>query len=441
VDRPPASALDNIPALAHIVRTYHLTKDAAENMMKEFFKVQTIDQALAYRSRFHPMPTEAVSLAESMGKILAEDIRSDIDLPDFARSIMDGYAVRGSSTFGASEGNPAYLNVKGTVAMGESADLSVGPGETVRISTGGMLPAGADSVVMVEHTEAVDDTTIEVYRSVAPGQNMVAVGEDIKKGAIALTGGYRIRPQEAGMLAALGFQTVTVYQKPKVGIISTGDEIVPVDQIPGPGQIRDINTYTLQGLVQQLGGTAIPYGIVHDDYPELLAKCTQALAQCDMVLVSGGSSVGARDFTIDVVSAMQNSEILFHGISISPGKPTILARVQHKAFWGLPGHVVSAMVVFSQVVKPFIEHVSGYRDTPGPQVRLSAKLSRNLASAQGRVDYIRVRLVDKAGAIWAEPILGKSGLINTMVKADGLIEIGMNTEGLDQGTRVAVIPL
>jgi len=409
--------------------------------MKEFFKVKTIDQALKYRTQFHPMQTEDVSLMESVGRILADDIRSDIDLPDFARSIMDGFAVSGSSTFGASEGNPAYLNVKGTVAMGESANLAVGPGEAVRISTGGMLPAGADSVVMVEHTEAIDDTTIEVYRSVAPGQNMVEVGEDIKKGEIALTGGHRIRPQEAGMLAALGIQPVTVYKKPIIGIISTGDEIVPVSEAPGPGQIRDINSHTLLGLVQELGAAAIPYGIVHDDYKALQAKCIQALAQCDMILVSGGSSVGARDFTIDVISAMQDSDILFHGISISPGKPTILARVQDKAFWGLPGHVVSAMVVFSRIVKPFIEHVSGYSDASGQKSRLTARLSRNLASAQGRVDYIRVRLVHEEGLLWAEPILGKSGLINTMVKADGLIEIGMNTEGLDQGTEVAVIPL
>jgi molybdopterin molybdotransferase len=410
-------------------------------MMKEFFKVKTIDQALEYREHFAPMRTEDISLTESVGRVLATDIRSDIDLPDFARSIMDGFAVKGSSTFGASEGNPAYLNLIGAVAMGESSNLAVGPGETARISTGGMLPPGTDSVVMVEHTEAIDETTIEVYRSVAPGQNMIEVGEDIKKGATALTGGSRIRPQETGMLAALGSQTLTVFKKPIIGIISTGDEIVTVNETPGPGQIRDINTYTLVGLVQQMDASALSYGIVHDDYKALLAKCTQALTECDMIMVSGGSSVGARDFTIDVISAMQGAEILFHGISISPGKPTILARIQNKAFWGLPGHAVSAMVVFSRIVKPFIERISGLGDDSGKRSRLTACLSRNLASAQGRVDYVRVRLVQKAGVIWAEPILGKSGLINTMVKADGLIEIGMNTEGLDQGTEVAVIPM
>ena len=408
--------------------------------MKEFFKVKTIDQVLEYRQLFPLMPTESIPLTESGGRILATDIRSDIDLPDFSRSIMDGFAVKGSSTFGASEGNPAYLTVTGTVAMGVSPKISIGPGEAVRISTGGMLPAGADSVVMLEHTEAIDNTTIEVYRSVAPGQNMVTVGEDLKKGEIALTGGRRIRPQEAGMLAALGSQVVTVYKKPIIGIISTGDEIVPVGEVPGPGRIRDINTYTLAGLIQESGARPIQFGIVPDDYQALLAKSTQALNQCNMVLVSGGSSVGARDFTIDVISAMQDAAILFHGISISPGKPTILAGIKNKAFWGLPGHVVSAMIVFARIVRPFIDHISGCRAVARDS-RLTARLSRNIASAQGRVDYIRVRTYHNEGIRWAEPILGKSGLINTMVKADGLIEIGMNTEGLDKGAEVEVIPL
>jgi molybdopterin molybdotransferase len=408
-------------------------------MMKNFFKVKTIDQALEYAVQFPRMAPEEVSLTDAVGRILAEDILSDIDLPDFSRSIMDGFAVRGSSTFGAGEANPAYLNVTGTVSMGIKPDFSVGPGEAVRIATGGMLPTNADSVVMIEHTEAIDDTTIEVYRSVAPGQNMVAVGEDIKKGEVILRCGGKIRPQEAGMLAALGKQTVTVYKRPLIGIISTGDEVVAVHESPGPGQIRDVNTYTLSGLVQEIGATAIPFEIVRDDYEALLAKSSQALTQCDIVLVSGGSSVGARDFTIDVITALEDSEILFHGISISPGKPTILARVRNKPFWGLPGHVVSAMVVFSRIVQPFIEHVSGRSDVHRKKIRLTAKLSRNLASAQGRVDYIRIRLKQKEDVLWAEPILGKSGLISTMVKADGLIEIGMNTEGLDEGTQVEVI--
>ena len=409
--------------------------------MKEFFNVIDLDQVYAYIKKFPPVGVEEVPLSKSLNRILAQNITADIDLPDFRRSTMDGFAVRGASTFGASDGNPAYLSVKGSVAMGETSDCVIGPGEAVKIATGGMLPQGADSVIMVEHTGIIDETTIEAYRSVAPGQHIIDVGEDYAKGKTVLTDGMKIRPQEAGLLAAFGKQTVAVYKQPVIGIISSGDEIVATDKIPGPGQIRDINTFTLSGLVQQAGGRWVAFGIVEDNFEMLFKTCAQALSQCDMVMVSGSSSVGARDLTIEVLTALKDTEIFFHGISISPGKPTILAKVENKAFWGIPGHVVSAMVVFSRIVKPFVEHIAGRDAKLKRELRLPALLSRNLSSAQGRVDYVRVRLLAKQEALWAEPILGKSGLINTMVQADGLLEIGMNTEGLDRGAEVEVIPL
>jgi len=409
--------------------------------MKEFFKVTDLDKVLEYTSEFHVVETEEVSLSDMTGRILADNNVSDIDLPAFSRSTMDGYAVKGSSTFGATEGNPAYLAVKGSVAMGESPDFSISTGEAARMPTGGMLPDGSDSVVMIEHTEALDDTTIEVYKSVAPGQHVVEAGEDIKLGEVVLARGQELRPQEIGLLAALGKIAATVYKKPVIGIISTGDEIVPIGEVPGPGQIRDINTYTLSGQVREAGGIPLTFGIVLDDYDALYNKCAEALSKSDMVLISGGSSVGMRDYTIEVLANLPESSILVHGISISPGKPTILAKTQNKAFWGLPGHVTSAMVVFKTVVLPFIRHIAGSDSLDNRKLNISANLSRNVSSAQGRVDYIRVRLFEKDGALWAEPILGKSGLINTMVKADGLIEVGINTEGLDKGSQVEVIPL
>ncbi len=409
--------------------------------MKEFFKVTHLEEVFKYISDFPPVETEEVGLHETLERVLAADVVADVDLPDFARSTMDGYAVSASSTFGATEGNPAYLTVKGSVAMGESPDFSIRPGEAARISTGGMLPDGTDSVVMIEHSEVIDDTTIEVYRSVAPGRHVVEAGEDIRKQEIILSCGRKLRPQETGLLAAFGRTKVKVYKKPVIGIISTGNEVVPIEERPGPGRIRDINTYTLSGLVQKSGGIPLTFGIVRDDYDALFEKCTLALDKSDMVLISGGSSVGVRDFTIDVLSSMPDSSIFVHGISISPGKPTILARVRNKAFWGLPGHVVSAMVVFATVVRPFIEHIGGLSLQHKRSSRLSALISRNISSAQGRIDYIRIRLIEKDGILWAEPILGKSGLINTMVKADGLVEVGINTEGLDKGTEVEVIPL
>ena len=409
--------------------------------MKEFFKVTDLATVLDFRSTFPRVGVEQVPLPEAISRILAEDITAEEDLPDFPRTIVDGYAVKGASTFGASEGNPAYLVVTGNIAMGQSADIEIAPGEAARIATGGMLPRGADSVVMIEHTEAIDDTTIEVYRSVAPGQNMIAVGEDIKKHAAVLSKGQVIRPQEAGLLAALGKQQIPVYQKPMVGIISTGDEIIPISKTPQVGQIRDINSYTLAGQIHQAGAVAVPYGIVRDDFQLLFEKCQRALEQCHVVLISGGSSVGTRDFTVDVLSALQDSKILVHGISISPGKPTILARVANKSFWGMPGHVVSAMIVFSKVVKPFVEHVAGQSDTEDSVQRLPARLSRNVASKQGRVDFIRVRLRKEDDGLWADPVLGKSGLISTMVNANGLVQIDINTEGLDKGAEVEVIPI
>ncbi len=407
--------------------------------MKEFFKVTDLDKVLKYRFDFPVVETEEIPLIDTPGRILASDITSEADLPEFSRATMDGYAVCAASTFGASEANPAYLSVKGNIGMGESPAFSIARGESARISTGGMLPEGADSVIMVEHTGEIDYTTIEVYRSVAPGQHVIAPGEDFKKSDIILSRGRKFRPQETGLLAGFGKTWARVYKKPVISVISTGDEIVPIEKGPGPGQIRDINTYTLSGLVKEAGAIPLILGIVQDDYNALFEKCSQALDQSDMVLISGGSSVGARDFTTEVLSSLPDSRILVHGISISPGKPTILAKVKNKAFWGLPGHVVSAMVVFSNVVQPFIEHISGrYRQT---KFKLSATLSRNISSAQGRIDFVRVRLIEKDGILQAEPILGKSGLINTMIKADGIIEIGINTEGLDKGTEVSVIIL
>ena len=409
--------------------------------MKEFFKVTDLKKVLEYTSDFPRVKTEDVPLPEATGRVLAADIFSEVDLPDFMRSTMDGYAISASSTFGASEANPAYLTIRGSVSMGESPAFSVGPGKAAKISTGGMLPDGTDSVVMIEHTETIDKTTIEVYRSVAPGQNVLEKGEDISMGAVLVSDGKRLRAQETGLLAAFGQETVRVYKKPVIGIISTGDEIVPIDETPAPGQIRDINMYTLSDLVKNAGAEPATFGIVRDDFDDLFEKCTLALEKADMVLISGGSSVGTRDFTIQVLAALPDAQILVHGISISPGKPTILAKSHHHAIWGLPGQVVSAMVVFEVVVKPFIEQISGLSIKQKKEFKLPALLSRNISSSQGRADYIRVRLNEIDGALWAEPILGKSGLINTMVKADGLIEIGVNTEGLDKGTEVEVIPL
>ena len=409
--------------------------------MKEFFKVTELDQVLSYVDLFDPVEVEEVSIFDTLGRILYENVKSGENITNFTRSTMDGFAIKASSSFGASEANPAYLEIKGSIGMGEIPHFSIGHGEAARIATGGMLPSGADSVVMVEHAEFLDDLTIEVYKSIAPGQNVILEGEDIQESQEILFAGQKIRPQEAGLLAAVGRQSIKVFRKPLVAIISTGDEVVAINESPGLGKIRDINTYTLYGQVLHAGGIPKPYGIVHDDYRSLYEICQKSLSETDMVLISGGSSVGARDYTIEVLSNLPDSEILVHGITISPGKPTILAKSAGKPFWGLPGHVVSAMVVFESITRNFLDKIAGGSSKYNQRFYYKARMTRNIGSAQGRVEYIRVRLKEENGILWAEPILGKSGLIRTMIEADGLVAIDMNTEGLEKGDEVEVIPL
>ena len=406
--------------------------------MKTFFNVTDLDTVFSFTSLFPPVDKETVDVSDAVGRVVAQDIHASENLPDFIRSTMDGYALQAASTFGASEANPAYLTIKGGVSMGRRPDFTVSSGEAARISTGGALPEGADSVVMIEHTEAVDEQTIEVYRSVAPGQHVIQVGEDFSLGNKLLSEGQPLRAQEVGLLAAFGISSVSVYKKARVGIISSGDEVVPITQTPRYGKIRDINSFSLAGLVTACGGIPVNYGIVGDSMESLFNVCAQAHAETDMLIISGGSSIGARDYTVEVLSRLPDSKILAHGITISPGKPTILAISDQKPVWGLPGHVVSAMVVFEAIVKPFLNARNGISIKKPTQWQITAKITRNVASAQGRTDFVRVRLSKENGEYWATPILGKSGLIRTLVEADGLVAVDANTEGLEKGTKVNV---
>jgi len=407
---------------------------------KEFFKVTSLETVLELIRTFPCVNDEVLPLDQCAGRILSQDITSKIDLPEFKRATMDGYAVQARSTFGASESMPALFTIVGAVEMGEVPTVSVKTGEAVRIATGGMLPDGADSVVMVEHSQAIDEHTLEIFKSAAPLQHVIEIGDDFRRGEQILSKGSRIRPQEMGVLAALGETHVPVYRQPIVAIISSGDEIVPIEQTPGLSQLRDINAHTLTGLIRLSGGVPVYLGIARDNLDDLHSLCKNAVARADMVLISGGSSVGSRDFTIDVIQTLPDAEVLVHGVSISPGKPTILARSKQRGIWGLPGQVASAMVVFHVMVRPMLEQIGGLsEDYIGVAHEVSAVLSRNLASVQGREDYVRVKLVHRANQVCAEPILGKSGLIHTMVKADGFIRIDMNSEGLDKGTPVTII--
>lgn len=410
--------------------------------MVELFKLMSVEQAWDVFRQNIVLPElqiEDVPLTNCLGRILGKDVRSDINVPDFSRSTMDGFAVRARDTFGASESMPAMLDITGEVMMGQNADIPVGPGQAVKISTGGMLPEGADAVVMVEYTEQLDSHTLLVGRPAAPGENVVQRGEDITEGATLVRAGTVIRPQEMGALAGIGLVSCPVVRKPRVGIMSTGDEIIDPTQVPGPGQIRDINSYSLSGIVEQAGGQPVMLGRVSDDFRQLEMAVRQALADTDMIVVSGGSSVGTRDVTSEVINSLGQPGVLVHGISVKPGKPTILGVVQNKPVFGLPGHPVSAMVLADIFLTPLIRAGLGLGFTAPRRRTVKAQMGRSMASASGRVDYLRVVVKEVEGKLMAEPVLGKSGLITTMVKADGIVIIPMTQEGLATGQTVDVI--
>ncbi|MCK4767348.1 MAG: molybdopterin molybdotransferase MoeA [Desulfobacula sp.] len=408
--------------------------------MSYFFKVKSLEEVMALTGEFSPVESEKIPVSDAFSRVLARDLVAKQDMPGFKRATMDGYAVVASSTFGVSEFSPAWLDIAGTILMGDIPDFILQSGQAVKISTGGMLPDGADSVVMVEHTELIDDTSVEIYKSVAPLQHVIDASEDFAKEETVLSKGTFIRPQEEGLAAGLGFSQIETYKIPKVGIISTGDEIIPIEEEPVPGKIRDINSYTLSGFIREAHAEPVCYGIIKDDLAALKKAVAKALKETDMVLISGGSSVGTRDFTIDVLSALPDTDILVHGMSVSPGKPTILAKSGRKPVWGLPGQVVSAMVVLKIVVIPFLNKLKGL-ETRDRTIRIPAKLTRNVSSAQGRRDFIRVELAKKGNLLLAKPVLGKSGLIRTMIHADGLLEIGDHVEGLEKDTMVDIILL
>ncbi|HRJ45326.1 MAG TPA: molybdopterin molybdotransferase MoeA, partial [Caldilineaceae bacterium] len=379
--------------------------------MSEFFTVRTPPDAWKLLlQHFTPrIRTEQIPTVDALDRVLAAPLVSPQDLPEFPRSTVDGYAVNAADTYGASGSLPAFLNVIGEVAMGQLSQLQLGVGEAALVHTGGMVPAGADGVVMVENTQAVDAASIEVLRPVAEGENVIQIGEDIRTGDPILAAGHSLRPQDIGGLLALGITAVTVAVPPKVAIISSGDEVVAPDQPVAPGQVRDINSYTLAGLTRRAGGEPILYGIVPDQRPALEAAAARAHAEADIVVLSAGSSVSYRDLSVEVIAGLGAPGVLVHGLSVRPGKPTIVAVADGKPIFGLPGNPVSAMVIFDLVVAPTIRALLGATEQPKQQVQ--AKLARNIASSAGREDYVQVRVEEREGELWAVPVFGKSNLI------------------------------
>ena len=407
--------------------------------MSEFFTVRTPPDAWKLLlQHFTPrIRTEQISTIDALDRVLAAPLVSSQDLPEFARSTVDGYAVNAADTYGASSSLPAFLTVIGEVAMGQLSQLQLGVGEVALVHTGGMVPAGADGVVMVENTQAVDAASIEVLRPVAEGENVIQIGEDIRTGDPILAAGHSLRPQDIGGLLALGITAVTVAVPPRVAIISSGDEVVAPDQPVAPGQVRDINSYTLAGLTRRAGGEPILYGIIPDQRDALEAAAAKAHAEADIVVLSAGSSVSYRDLSVEVIAGLGTPGVLAHGLSVRPGKPTIVAVADGKPIFGLPGNPVSAMVIFDLIVTPTIRALLGATEQPKQQVQ--AKLARNIASSAGREDYVQVRVETRDGELWAVPVFGKSNLIYTLVHADGTVKIDLNANGVREGAWVTVL--
>jgi molybdopterin molybdotransferase len=407
--------------------------------MAEFLKLIPVQQALQIllsEIQVNVIPERIKSLS-SLGRVTAESIHSDLPLPPFPRSTVDGYAVRAADTFGASESLPAYLRVIGETMMGSSPGFAINPGEAGLIHTGGMLPESSNAVVMVEYTQPINGDNVEILRSVAVGENTINIGEDVQIGQEVIPSGVRIRPAEIGGLAALGILEIVVAKKPIVGIISSGDEVIPPDGKLHPGQVRDVNTYSLSALLDQKGAIPKRYGVFPDDEDSILAICSQALKECDMLVITAGSSASVRDLTASVINRLGSPGVLVHGVNIKPGKPTILAICNDKMVIGLPGNPVSALVIAGLFVVPAVESLLGLTEI-GFHPKIMARLTTNIPSQAGREDWVAARLNMNTDEYLVDPIFSKSNLIFSLVRANSMVRVPADATGLSAGDMVEV---
>ncbi|MBS7644140.1 molybdopterin molybdotransferase MoeA [Candidatus Bathyarchaeota archaeon] len=399
--------------------------------LRGFTKLTNVDEALrklVSHAKVSVLEPETVTLNEALGRVLAVDIIAPRDLPNFDRSAVDGYAVFASDTFGASEFNPKKIRL----VTGDQ----IKPGTAVRVWTGSAMPAGADAVVMLEFVRPHEDS-IEVLKPVVPGQNVSPKGEDIPQGEIALKKGQRLRPQDLGLIAALGFVQVKVVRKPKIAVLSTGDELVELGSIPKKGQVIDTNRLILQAMIKELGGAPQDLGIVKDELNEITERIAAGLATTDMVITTGGTSVGKLDLVPDAINKLGNPGMLVHGIAMRPGRPTGLAVVDGKPILTFPGNPVAAMFSFEVFARPLILKMLGIAAEPRPTV--NAKLTRRIASTLGTKVFLRVWVFEKNGMLFAEPIRTTgSGILTTMTKANGYVVIPETREFLEADEMVTV---
>jgi len=399
----------------------------------DFFKVISVEDARVMISENFAdfqLKIEEVDILDSLDRILAEDIVSTINVPEFNRSTVDGYAIKSTNSHGASESIPSFLELTGEVRMGEEIKVEILDGEAIYVPTGGMVSKGADAVIMIEHVEKLDEDTIAIHKPLSYKENMIMRGEDIKIGQVVLEKGKRMRPQDIGALSAMGISKVKVYKKPKFYIISTGDEIINIDEKLEIGKIRDINGYTLSALIKKIGGEVVNKVIVKDDIELLKKEFDIATNLADVVLLSGGSSVGTRDYTYDVINSFEGKGVFIHGIAIKPGKPTLVGESKGKVIFGLPGHPVSSIVVYKALVEYFIKSVM---DIEEDITKTKAIIDFNFHSSPGKDTYQMVNLEEREGKLYAVPSFGKSGMITLLSSSNGYVIIKAHEEGLNKG--------
>ena len=399
----------------------------------QFFNVVSVNEGrkiMKENFKGYEFSIEYVDIENCINRILAEDIYSNIDVPEFNRSTVDGYSIRAEDSHGSSGSIPSIINILGEVNMGEAINFSVSSGESYYVPTGGMVPQGSNGVIMIENTDKMDETTLLLYKPISQGENIIYKGDDIKKGELALEKGRKVNAEVIGVLAALGLAKVPVYSKPKFYIISTGDEIINIEEELSLGKIRDVNSYTLGALIENIGGEVVGKSIVKDVYELLQSEVKKAIEISDIVLISGGSSVGTKDYTHRVIDSFNGKGVLFHGLGIKPGKPTIVGEANGKLVCGLPGHVVSSIIVFKALLEHFIKEKLGSKEI---KPRVKAIMNHNFRSNPGLETYQMVKLTEENEVFYATPTFGKSGMISLLSNSQGYIIMGAHEEGINKG--------
>ena len=406
-------------------------------MFRQLMTFEEAKKVVNEQLKLKVLGEEEISLLEAYNRVLAEDVVATMDIPPFNRSTVDGYAVKAADTVGAEENQPVQLRICGQVSVGEQPKVMVNPGEAAEIVTGAPIPEGADAVVMVEDTDS-EGHLLRVYRAVTRDENVMKKGADIKKGETVLKAGQVLGASEIGVLAALGYSKAKVFKVPVVAVLSTGAEVTEPGKPLPAGKIYDINAYSISTAVLESGGKPLYLGVIPDDKAALQAALKHALSSADMVITSGGVSVGPKDLTPQTVASLGEPGLLVCGIAVKPGKPTTIALVGEKPVFALPGHPASALLIFHLLVRPVIQRMAGRTALEDKTVKAAA--STRMFSAKGRKTFIMVKLKpDALKGFVAVPVeTGASGAITTLAKADGFVEIPENQQFIDSGEEVTV---